>query len=131
MAAWDELKQEVSVELEQLQQFLASHHELFSRCRSKTLDNVELSALAAVLHSFYTGVENIFVRITVRVHGRKFTTSAWHKELLEWMATPAESRGAVISPSLREQLTEYLTFRHVFRPRTHSNCSGRRWSIWF
>jgi len=124
LVAWDELKEEVGVELKQLEQLLASHRELLLRCRSATPDNVELSALAAVLHAFYTGIENIFQRVAVRIDGGKPAADTWHKELLESMATPAGSRGPVVSPSLKEQLTQYLTFRHVFR---HSYTFQLRW----
>jgi hypothetical protein len=42
---------------------------LLAQCRNTAPTEIELSALAALLHSFYTGVENIFKRVTVELDG--------------------------------------------------------------
>ena len=85
------------------------------RCASATPDAIELSALAAMLHSFYTGIENIFKRIALELDGAMPRGESWHRELLDAMTGPTQARGAVISLPLRGQLREYLGFRHVFR----------------
>ena len=82
---------------------------------SEPPNDIELSALAALLHSFYTGVENIFKRIAVELDGEPPRGEAWHRQLLDAMARPAKNRVAVISESLSDSLSEYLAFRHVFR----------------
>lgn len=71
--------------------------------------------LAALLHSFYSGVENIFKRVAVELDGETPRGEGWHRQLLDTMAIPTRIRGAVISDSLRDTLSEYLAFRHVFR----------------
>lgn len=124
MSAWDELKREVAIELEQLEGLLASHRSLLEKCRTASPDAVERSALAAVLHAFYTGVENVFVRIAVRVDGAKPESGAWHQELLTSIATASPSREAVLSADTVKRLSEYLAFRHVFR---HSYTFQLRW----
>jgi hypothetical protein len=55
---------------------------LLSKCRETVPTDIELSALAAVLHSFYTGVENIFKRLAVEVDGQPPQGEAWHRDLL-------------------------------------------------
>jgi hypothetical protein len=62
---WDKLRKQVAVELEQLKHLLEVHRSLLTKCITDTPDPIEVSALAAMLHSFYTGVENIFKRIAV------------------------------------------------------------------
>ena len=69
-----------------------------------------------MLHSFYSGVENIFKRIALELDGRLPDSSTWHRDLLDAMARQAQNRRAVISESLEDRLKEYLNFRHVFRP---------------
>jgi hypothetical protein len=68
-----------------------------------------------MLHSFYTGVENIFKRVAVELDGEAPRGEAWHRQLLDAMVTSTKGRGALISEPLRDTLSEYLAFRHVFR----------------
>ena len=111
----DKFIQQQRVEREQLRRLLATMKPLLDRCRTETPSEIELSALAACLHSLYTGIENIFKRATVELDGRPVTGENWHRELLNQMARPGESRGPVISGECRTRLAEYLAFRHVFR----------------
>lgn len=109
-----ELLKEIRVELEQLTELLNSHRPLIASC-SETLPNaIERSALAALLHSFYTGLENIFVRVSLHADGTKPAGGEWHQALLRAMAAPTANRAAVISPQTVEVFAEYLAFRHVF-----------------
>ncbi len=50
----------MGVEEAQLEQLLALYHPLLEKCRLEEPSPIELSALAALLHSFYTGIENLF-----------------------------------------------------------------------
>ncbi len=121
---WDDVQKEIDVELEQLHELLDDHRSLLDRCHRDGPDHVERSALAAVLHTFYTGIENIFVRVTVAAEGSKPTGDAWHQNLLRSMATNVASRPAVLSSDTTDTLVEYLTFRHVFR---HAYTFHLRW----
>ncbi len=76
---------------------------------------VERLALAAMLHAFYNGVENIFKRIAYHCDGGVSKSSTWHQELLASMASGNYSPPPVISESLRTKLRPYLDFRHFFR----------------
>ena len=112
---WHKLAKQISVEREQLNRLIEIHSRLITKCASDSPNDIELSALAALLHSFYTGVENIFKRVAVELDGETPRGEAWHRQLLDAMASPTTIRGPVISESLRDTLSEYLAFRHVFR----------------
>jgi len=85
------------------------------KCRTTAPTEIELSALAALLHSFYTGVENIFKRVAVELDGEPVRGDSWHRELLLRMKSPTAHRPALLSEELHDSLNEYLRFRHVFR----------------
>ena len=110
--ASDKLIKQIRVELDQLSRLLQENQALLDKAEPS---KVEISALATVLHSFYTGAENIFGRIYTEMHGQKASGEAWHKNLLQAMAREANGVAPVISQDLCEILSEYLTFRHVFR----------------
>jgi hypothetical protein len=76
---------------------------------------IELYALGGMLHCFYTGVENIFKRILAELDRRRSTGRSWHLDLLGLMSQPGTARPAVISQGLKDELEEYLRFRHRFR----------------
>ena len=84
-----------------------------SKCPSAA--KIELSALAATLHCFYTGVENIFKRVSLELDHEPVHGDAWHRELLLRMKAPTVHRPALLSEELHDILNEYLRFRHVFR----------------
>lgn len=110
-----EIGQQVTIELERLNHLIAVHQQLLKTCTISTPSPVELSALAAMLHSFYTGIENILKRIEIASGHSVPKTEAWHRQLLERAAQSTPAREAIISWELREALGEYLAFRHVFR----------------
>ena len=112
---WDRLHKQVAVECEQLNHLIEVHRPLLVQCASTAPNDIELSALAAMLHSFYTGVENIFKRVAVELDGALPRSEFWHRELLDAMSHPSTARPTVISTPLRDRLREYLEFRHVFR----------------
>lgn len=112
---WDKLRKQVALERMQLNRLLNIHRSLAKKSAVNPPDAVECSALAAMLHSFYTGVENIFKRIAVECDGQAPKGSGWHQALLDAMTKPGPHRPPVISDALRESLEAYLEFRHVFR----------------
>jgi hypothetical protein len=112
---WDKFAKQQATEREQLQRLLSGFHDLLAKCRESDPTEIELSALAATLHSFYTGVENIFKRVAVELDGKPVHGDAWHRELLRRMKTPTPNRPALLSEELHDTLNEYLRFRHVFR----------------
>jgi hypothetical protein len=82
---------------------------------STDLDIVETSAVAAMLHSFYTLIEKILEAIAREIDQAVPDASQWHRDLIEQMTRPTAGRPEVISEDLAEKLKEYLAFRHLFR----------------
>jgi len=76
---------------------------------------IEKTALAQVLHSFYDGLENIFLVISKSTDGFIHTGVTWHRELLNQVSVETENRGPVLKAETKESLLEYLGFRHVVR----------------
>lgn len=105
----------IDVELAQLRLLLAEHRPLLLKVRDEAPDGIERSAVAAMLHSFYTGIENLLKRIAIECDGGLPSGSTWHRSLLDSMATPTTKRPAILSHTLHDRLAEYLQFRHVFR----------------
>jgi hypothetical protein len=88
---------------------------LLDKLRSSEPEPLELPALASYLHSFYTGVENVFKQIAQDIDGSFPSGLNSHIILLGQMAQTTDHRPAVISEELRRQLRDYMDFRHVFR----------------
>jgi len=121
---WDRLRKQLAVEREELHRLLDIYRPLIVQSNETPPNPIELSALAAMLHAFYNGVENIFKRIAAEIDGRMPGGDFWHREMLETMSKPNEARPAAISQALNEHLREYLEFRHVFR---HAYTFELRW----
>jgi hypothetical protein len=121
---WHKLRKQVAVEREQLHRLLGTYRPLLEKCVASPPDDVDLYALAAMLHSFYNGIENIFKRTTLELGDRLPGGEFWHKELLDSMTKATAHRASVLSPELRGRLKEYMEFRHVFR---HAYVFSFRW----
>jgi hypothetical protein len=112
---WDKLRKQIEVERQQLHLLIDTHRPLLVKCSSGVPDGIECSALAAMLHSFYNGVENVFKRVAIGIDGALPSGATWHVDLLEGMTSATAARSGVISPALCDRLREYLNFRHFFR----------------
>jgi hypothetical protein len=121
---WPKLERQAAVEMEQIRNLLQAHHALLEKCSRMKPDVIERSALAAMLHSFYTGIENIFQRVAVEIDGEPLKGEIWHRQLLDRMSHPGKNRPAMISEALKDKLRSYLEFRHVFR---HAYTFELRW----
>lgn len=76
---------------------------------------LERYGAAAVLDSFYTGIEKLFARIAVHFGGLP-TGPAWHRTLLQDMALEVrKTRPAIINQAAQLALDDFLSFRHRFR----------------
>ena len=121
---WDSLQEQVALERRRLHRLFSVYRPLLEKCAASAPDDIELSALSAMLHSFYNGMENIFKRVTLELGDPMPGDESWHKELLDSMADATGNRNAVLSPQLRGRLKEYMEFRHVFR---HAYTFDLRW----
>jgi hypothetical protein len=114
-SAWDKFRRQQATEREQLVRLISGMQRILSKCPDMAPDEIELSALAATLHSFYTGVENIFKRVSIELDGEPVSGDSWHRELLLRMKSSRKGRPALLSEELHDELLEFLRFRHVFR----------------
>ena len=104
-----DLRECVAAELENIDGVLA----LVPSAESlPSLSELELAGVAALVHSFYNGVENI-VKQALQARGAALPTGeSWHKELIE-----TASAAGVLSEETSRGVRDYLAFRHFF---THS-----------
>jgi hypothetical protein len=103
---------------------LAAYADLLLQVEQKPPDLVQMTALASVLHSFYNGVESIFIIIAKEIDDAVPTGDRWHRDLLEQMGMANEFREAVLPLPIQLQLQNYLAFRHYYR---HAYSFFLRW----
>ncbi|MGI8907477.1 MAG: hypothetical protein ACR2IE_13420 [Candidatus Sumerlaeaceae bacterium] len=71
--------------------------------------------MAAVLHGFYNGVENVMKRIAIRVDGALPAGDTWHSDLLQKLTVSTSDRPALFNDEFADTLRDYMHFRHMFR----------------
>ena len=106
---------QIQSEIQQIEELLREFAPLLERSRPEEPDPVERAAIGSVLHSFYTGVEGIFLAVAKRIDEAVPVGDRWHMQVLDQVASATERRGPVISASTRQSLAQYLAFRHFFR----------------
>lgn len=109
------IKAKIEYEISKLTKDLDKLKPLINKCRTTQPDFIELAALGTVLHSFYTGIESIFIMIEKHYKNQFRNEPNWHKNLLWQASIQQRNRKEIISVSTREVLYEYLQFRHLFR----------------
>ena len=79
-------------------------------------DELYFDSVALNIHSFYSGLERLFEKISSAIDGSMPQGANWHQALLNQMALEIPKvRPAVISEKTRKQLDTYRGFRHVIR----------------
>jgi hypothetical protein len=106
---------QVIFEIGQIDQLLIAYAELWERTQQGTPDLVEMTAMASVPHSFYNGLENIFLSIAKELDQEVPLGAQWHRDLLVQIARKTANRNNVISAELAQKLADYLGFRHFYR----------------
>jgi hypothetical protein len=84
----DKLRDLIAIEREYLNRDLALYRSLLSKRVSEAPNEIELAALAAMLHSFYGSVENAFKRIVMGTGDPLPAGETWHRELLDVVGRP-------------------------------------------
>lgn len=111
------LRQKIKDELAFLCELSNEIDFFLEECQNSQISSMHRRNAGSILHDFYTAAEKIFSDIAKRLDGGVPTSDRWHIELLESMATEpqAQTRPPVISNELKDELEEYLKFRHLFR----------------
>lgn len=101
-----DLKERLEAEFENIQKVLSR---LPESSLLPNLSDLELAGVAALIHSFYNGVENI-LKQAVRAKGKDVPQGqTWHRDLVEL----AVNQG-IISDKTSKAIAQYLAFRHFF-----------------
>lgn len=112
----DDLRDEANFDIESIQQTLGPIDELVSQIGSDEPTIHQLAAFGAYLQSIYNGLENILKRFS-NYHQVKIPEVAnWHEALLRMFTEPpSQPLPAILTPELNEAVSEYRSFRHIFR----------------
>jgi hypothetical protein len=106
---------QIEFEIGQIDQLFEAYADLLEHIHENKLDLVEITALASVLHSFYNGLENIFLSIAKGIDMDIPTGSQWHRDLLTRMQENTPHRGTVLRVETTQRLADYMGFRHFYR----------------
>lgn len=105
---------QIRFEIEQIDRLLTVYADLLEQVQRRTPNPVEMAAVASVLHSFYNGLENIFLSIAKGIDQHVPAGAQWHRDLLIQMSQQTVARGKIISPELTQRIADYLGFRHFY-----------------
>ena len=98
--------EQVEAEFENIERTLAEMPDFESL---PNLSSLELAGLAALIHNFYNGIENILKQL-VNAAGKKLPDGpSWHQDLINTAVA-----NNIISESTARKLRQYLAFRHFF-----------------
>lgn len=111
----DKLKVKIQYEISQIDKLISEADPLLLLCFEREPDFIERAALASILHSFYNGVESLFVLIAKNIDNQLPKDDRWHKTLLDNMFNKTNTRSNVLEPEVKDSLIEYMEFRHFFR----------------
>lgn len=109
------LSAELNAELERIKRTIQEIDAALTQLDKPDAPRVTLYGAAALLETFYSGVEKALSRIA-KCFGTQPTGSAWHRELLESSTLDlAKIRPPILSTKSAQALDPYLSFRHRFR----------------
>jgi len=79
---WDKARNAAEIEFLQLNKLLDLNSDFLDKVARENPSPVEILAVAAILHSFYSGIENIFKRIAKEIdqglpEGPKCIKTCW------------------------------------------------------
>ncbi|WP_010258099.1 hypothetical protein [Treponema primitia] len=119
------LKEKIEHEISRINKLFDKTKPLVDLCKIKEPDYIEASAAALFLHSLYNGIESIILLILKNIGEPIPNDFQWHKTLFEKTYEQNAKRTKIFTNDYKEQLEEYLSFRHFIR---HSYGSEIEWS---
>ena len=120
------VKLKIAFEISQIDELIEKSSVLLQKCILQEPDFIELNAAGAILHSYYNGLESIFLFIRKNIDRTVLSSERWHSELLKSMFTATETRRPLFEKKLYDQLVDYMGFRHFFR---HTYGYHLRWDL--
>lgn len=109
------IKEKIILEISKIETLVEKSYILLEKSKIQKPDFIEINAIGSVLHSYYSGLENIFKLIYKSFDEKPLSSNVWHSELLQEMFTQTEKHPQILSEELLPTLKNYLGFRHVFR----------------
>lgn len=110
----DELREEISIELELIESALKEISELRKDVANREPTVREKTAAAAFMAQFYGGIENILKRISIFNVVLMPTGDTWHIDLFKRFCNPpCKSLPILFDESLSLALAPFRKFRHV------------------
>lgn len=120
----ESLSERIQRDVALIDQLFTAYADLLAQVEEHTPDLIQVTALASVLHSFYNGLESIFVKVARDIDHSVPTGDRWHRDLLEQMGEANAFRNALFPSPLLTQIQDYLAFRHFYR---HAYSFFLRW----
>ena len=111
------VKLKIAFEISQIDELIEKSSVLLQKCILQEPDFIELNAAGAILHSYYNGLESIFLLIRKNIDKTVLSSERWHSELLKSMFAATETRRPIFEKKLYDQLVDYMGFRYFFRHR--------------
>ena len=102
----DNLRSRVLAELENIDEVFG---ELPPHTKLPYISTLELAGVAALIHNFYNGLENIIKQILISKNILIPNGKSWHKELIDIAV-----KENIISEDCKMNIGQYLAFRHFF-----------------
>ena len=120
------VKLKIAFEISQIDELIEKLSVLLQKCILQEPDFIELNAAGAILHSYYNGLENIFLLIRKNIDKTVLSSERWHSELLKSMFAATKARRPLFEKKLYDQLVDYMGFRHFFK---HTYGYHLRWDL--
>lgn len=110
----DELKEEIAIEIENIETVLRELSTLHEDAKRREVSVREKTAASAFLAQFYSGIENILKRISLYSNVPLPSGEIWHVELFRRFCEPSFPLLPILfDESLSSDLAPYRKFRHV------------------
>ena len=99
-------REKIEAEFENIERVLA---DLPRPDSLKKLSSLEMAGVAALIHNFYNGIENVFKQLVISKGLSMPQGPSWHIDLIEICVA-----NQIISRTTADMLKEYVSFRHFF-----------------